>query len=294
MRLLIVALITFSFGQVKCQTYVPMLGDNSTQWTITSCLDTACVTSTYFAKRDTSIGGNEYKFLIGYHFIGTTLIREDEANKQVYLRPFVGPYAHQEVLVYDFSLNVGDPFHLYNPNSPLQNDAGLYYVDSISPYNLLDGPSRIFYLSDKNGLNPTLWVEGVGSLSIINTPGGLPSLNDLSDLSCFYRDGVHVYESDTLPGTLICKDLNTSVYESFIEISPTIFQSENQLHFEFNHQFSGHIELYGFDGRLISNESVSNSIGYELNLPIKTTSGLIIKLVDVKGRYVFSKKFVTR
>ena len=61
----------------------------------------------------------------------------------------------------------------------LQN--GLYY--------------EIFYLSSlsANINESAVWIEGIGSLSLINAPGGTPDVNGPGKLSCYFNSGNLVY-----------------------------------------------------------------------------------------------------
>ena len=40
--------------------------------------------------------------------------------------------------------------------------------------------------------NP-IWIEGIGSLSLINSPGGTPNVNGAGKLSCYFNNGNSVY-----------------------------------------------------------------------------------------------------
>ena len=54
-----------------------------------------------------------------------------------------------------------------------------------------------FYLSPTNtntiSTQPAVWVEGIGSLSIINAPGGYPDLNGAGHVTCFYKNEALYY-----------------------------------------------------------------------------------------------------
>lgn len=179
------------------QSYKPLIGSEN-YWYLTSCVGTSCLTDFYYAIDDTVVKGNTYKILDSFHYNRTMLIREDTATRKVYAMPTVNYSAYKDLILYDFSLNVGDVINLYNPNSPAPNDAGLYIVDSITNIQIKIGTHKAFYLSELAGSKQTIWVEGIGALSIITTPSEHPNLQGIGDLSCFYRDGIQVYESDSL------------------------------------------------------------------------------------------------
>lgn len=85
-----------------------------------------------------------------------------------------------------------------NPITPFPEDGGDFVLDSIRYRTLVDGNDyRHFYFSPapSNTIsdNNAIWVEGVGSLSIINAPGGDPDINGVGHLSCFFKNGNSFY-----------------------------------------------------------------------------------------------------
>lgn len=178
------------------QEYKPLL-DVYNEWHVTNCFF-GCLTDKYFTDGDTIVDGQDYKILDGFHFISRTfLLREEVADKKVYLN-FVQQSGNSEYLLYDFSLNVGDSIDMKNPISPFPLNAGYYRVDSIIPRTLVDGNDyRHFYLSPSlsNSISTTsaTWIEGVGSLSLVNAPSGYPDINDVGHLSCFFKNSVPFY-----------------------------------------------------------------------------------------------------
>lgn len=186
------------------QDYTPLL-DNYNEWHLTSCYF-GCITDVYYTDGDTIVGGKDYKILDGYHFISRTfLLREEVAQKTVYLN-FVQPGGNSEYLLYDFSLNIGDSIDMKNPISPFPTDAGFYKVDSILNKPLADGNEyKHFYFSPTSSntisSTPAVWIEGVGSLSLINAPGGYPDINGAGHLSCFFKNGELFYSNlDSIEG----------------------------------------------------------------------------------------------
>ena len=83
-----------------------------------------------------------------------------------------------------------------NPIAPFPKNAGFFDLDSIIPRILEDGePYNHYYFSpsDSNEIsdNNCVWIEGVGSLSIINALSGLPDINGAGHLSCFLNKGIY-------------------------------------------------------------------------------------------------------
>ena len=184
------SLIVFS------QPYKPML-DNYNEWHFTTC-HFGCLTDIYYTNGDTLVDGKNYKVLDGFHYISRNfLLRENVSEKKVYLNIVDIPGA-VERLLYDFSLEVDDTFEIFNPISPFPEEGGFYQVDSIILRPLVDGNDyRHFYLSPTptNTVSTTkaVWVEGVGSLSLVNAPGGKPDINDVGHLSCFFKSSESFY-----------------------------------------------------------------------------------------------------
>ncbi len=194
-KLFIICLLTFCIP-VFGQAYKPLL-DNYNEWHITTCYF-GCLTDKYFTAGDTIVNGLDYKVLDGFHYISRSfLLREDVIERKVYLN-FVEQSSNNEYLLYDFSLNVGDSIDMKNPISPFPENAGYYRLDSIIPRPLVDGNDyRHFYLSPtpSNTISSTnaVWVEGAGSLSLINAPSGFPDINDVGHLSCSFKNSASFY-----------------------------------------------------------------------------------------------------
>jgi len=183
---------------LSAQDYKPLL-DNFNEWHLTSCYN-GCYTDIYYTDGDTLVENTSYKILDGFHYISRTfLLRENVETKKIYMK-LATRENNPEYLLYDFALNTGDSIDIKNPISPFPADAGFYTVDSIIPQPLEDGNYyRHFYLSPSasNTISntPATWVEGVGSLSLINAPGGFPDINGAGQLSCFFKNAELFYSN---------------------------------------------------------------------------------------------------
>ena len=170
----------YTFGQSNYS----MLS-HSSEWHVTYC-NNGCITDLYFTNHDTIFNSTIYKVLDGYHFISKTFwLREDITTKQVFMS-FVQNAERKEVLLYDFSLNTGDSIIVNNPISPLPSNMGYFHVDSTTTINLNGNNLKMLFLSSNNYSHKPIWVESIGSLSLINTPGGSPDVNGIGKLSCHY------------------------------------------------------------------------------------------------------------
>ena len=194
-----ILILLFSVGacSLQAQPYIPMLGQTN-EWRVVSC-DFGCITDAYYTSGDTVVNGIEYLVLDGYHYIqGNFLIREDVQERKVYLKLLGGHALLDEFPLYDFSIEDGDTVNVYNPISPLPENGGKFVLDSVVVRTLETQDHRFFYL---HAVNPvaylsqnTVWVEGVGSRRLINTPGA--AATEANHLACAFKDGVLQY-SDT-------------------------------------------------------------------------------------------------
>lgn len=274
------------------QNYAPMLGELN-EWRVTSCFS-GCNSSTYYTDGDTIVEGKSYKILDGYHFSSRTfLLREDVQSKQIHMA-IVNPDRVDEFLMYDFSLEVGDSIDLVNPVSPFPLIAGYYQVDSIVSHPLEDAQNyRYFYLSPTASNTQTnetpIWIESVGSLSLINGPGATPDFNGGGQLSCYFKDGEsRYYNSDSIQSCqqehfLAVSDLTN---ELFFNIYPnpaaqniTVSTSQNGNFF---------IEIVDLSGKLEQRTRLKNNQDLELRLE----PGIyIVKLLD-ESHYLASQKLI--
>lgn len=238
---------------IFAQDYTPLL-DEYNEWHSTNCYF-GCITDKYFTDGDTIVDGLDYKILDGFHFISRTfLLREEVAEKKIYLN-FIQQSGNSEYLLYDFSMAVGDSIDMKNPISPFPENAGYYRLDSIIPRPLVDGNDyRHFYLSPTptNTISntPATWIEGAGSLSLINAPSGYPDINDVGHLSCAFKNSVPFYVNlDSIDSCdpLIVLGLNEfSNQLSEVRISSLI---NNQYCHMTNIENARFIDVYDLNGR---------------------------------------------
>ena len=194
------------------QTYNEML-THDIEWQLTSC-NNGCITDVYFIDGDTIHNGYSYSILNGYHFISKTFwLREDIQNQTVYMS-LVNNNIRKEVLLYDFDLEIGDSINISNPMSPFVTNPGYYIVDSLVSLELQNGLYyEVFYLSSSSvNINESaVWIEGIGSLSLINAPGGTPNVNGPGKLSCYFNKGDLVYSQlDSINTCILVNQVTSS------------------------------------------------------------------------------------
>ncbi len=182
-KLLLSVIISILPMVILAQVYHPMLQGNSNVWyytwniigvkqqqTLYNCFyPTYPIDASYEISTvsDTTIAGTTYKKLIEYGFLNPLdscvlgFIREDTVAEKIY---FVDNLFNPEVLLYDFSMNVGDSIYIDFLSPGGYYDNGYYFVDSIIPVQIPAGQRRAFYLHNPNNSWSTslVWIEGVG------------------------------------------------------------------------------------------------------------------------------------
>lgn len=192
---LCLSLFSIFKNSVWAQNYKPML-TGFTEWQVALYYEQVPSVDFYTAWGDTTIDGQSYQFLNYFHFNNNFVIRENTDSGRVYIRIPVVSNQNRDFLVYDFSLNPGDTISVYNPASPAPMGPITLHVDSVKTFNTLVDQRKALYLSQRNSrdsaYSPTLWVEGIGSFSLINTPTESPNLSTIGALKCFYQNGTAV------------------------------------------------------------------------------------------------------
>ena len=273
------------------QDYKPLL-DNYNEWHFTSCYF-GCLTDVYYTDGDTIVNGKTHKILDGFHFISRSfLLNEEVATKRVSLT-FVDGTINEEYLLYDFSLTIGDSINMLNPITPFPEEAGYYRLDSIINRSLVDGNDyRHFYLSPtpSNPISTTnaTWIEGVGSLSLINAPSGFPDINGAGHLSCFFKNGESFYTNlDSIDG---CEPiiLSNSLNNSYLDGLTIVNNGKDHYCQLFNTSSVRFLDIYDLSGQRLN--SVSNRGENSLSLDFSGyASGVYI--VVVYDRFFQQKTF---
>jgi hypothetical protein len=240
--LLLISQYTYS------QTYTPLL-DQTNQWHFTTC-NFGCITDVYYTDGDTIVNGVSHKILDGFHYISRTfLLKEDIITKKVYLTK-INPNSISEFLLYDFSLNEGDTFNMVNPISPFPQNGGSFILDSIRMKPLLNNVNfKHFYFSptvtNTNSSANVVWIEGMGSKSLINAPAGEVNINAAGQLSCFFKNSNLVYSQ--LDSISSCNYVLEKKTFNFVETK--LFKKNFKNQFALSNSSSiNKVELYSLKG----------------------------------------------
>ncbi len=284
----------FNMQFSSAQNYIPLL-NSPKEWHLTSCFS-GCITDVYYINSDTIVEGLNYKVLDGFHYISRSfLFREEISNQKVFLSYPTGTKGNEEVLLYDFSLTVGDSFTMNNPITPFPPNNGVYILDSIIPKLLLDGLNHRFYYFSASSGNASnelpVWVEGVGSLSLINAPGGTPDVLGAGKLSCFFVDGALIYSQ--LDSIETCKPSSLSqakAVEQKLELYPTIAKIFIEIKGIKNGQQAS---IYTYNGQKVITHEVTGMESEVLKIPVsQLSSGLYFLQVQSQKEPAATFRFI--
>ena len=264
---------------IQSQNYTPLL-DSSNKWYVTSCFN-GCLTDSYFTYGDTLVNNKMHKILEGYHYISRTFLLREEANeKKVYLTKVTGN-RKDEFLLYDFAMQEGDSIQINNPITPFPSNGGYYQLDSIRAIpNVNNQLLKHFYLSPTNSntinTQPAVWVEGIGSLSNINAPGGYPDLNGAGHVTCFYKNESLFYSLNSPLNTQCAipeEPLNLIVY----------YEPNDSTWYVKNTSQVVTVTLYDVSGRKIKTFDNSNEVQMTLNIN-DCSSGIYFLNFEIKNQ----------
>lgn len=239
---------------LSAQDYTPLLSDIN-EWQFSTCFLGDCTKDVYYTDGDTLVDNKSYKILDGYHYISRTfLLREDISEKQVFLLTIVNG-VKREHLLYDFSMEVGDEIEMKNPFTPFPENGGMFTLSSIESLPLVDGNNYKHYTfspSPGNTISSTnaVWIEGVGSLSIINAPGGEPNFDDVGELSCSFRDGNSFYSN--FERVDVCEQVILDISDNKSKSAIVVVSTNSKLKI-LNTQEVVSVEVYSLDGKLVEN-----------------------------------------
>ncbi|MFA7448042.1 MAG: T9SS type A sorting domain-containing protein [Weeksellaceae bacterium] len=250
MRFLFFIPLVICLFSLKGQDYTPLL-NNQNEWHLLSIYDGNAMTDVYYTDGDTIADGRTYKILDGYHYISRTFwLRENVSEKKVFFK--MASYApNEEKVLYNFSLGEGDSIQMLNPITPFPEDLGYFKLDSIRMKPVLnDQNSRFFYFSPTEsndegfGYLP-VWVEGMGSLSLINAPGGNPDFYGVGQISCFWKNSNLFYQDSEMQAdcqsVLNTHDVNKRNYKFAV--------TQNKIGVLMGAEKISHLEIYDLRGK---------------------------------------------
>jgi hypothetical protein len=272
-----------TFVDSKCQNYTPLLNQTN-EWQVTSCYNGDCITDIYYTNGDTIVNNQTFKVLDGYHYINRNfLIREDIEEKKVFMN-IILPNRIDEFLMYDFGMEINDTINLQNPFTPFVNNAGFYRLNNIENVMQNNQEYRFFHLSptENNEIssNNIIWIEGMGSLSIINAPSGAANIDEVGIVTCFFKNGDLFYHDANGWGDNCAATLEIQPNE---EKKLAVYFPENRKVVLENAQHIHEIAWYDVSGKLISNENISSQNTYIWELNHLKSGFYILKCISDLG-----------
>ena len=304
-KLYLFILVFVMWSQVHSQGYFPMLDSISNNWYYVSgaipvrmassapdC-DYASASFNYtsdhvYTTGDTVINSFSYKKVEQEQALWSGslctfgYLREDTATSRIY---FMDNLFSPEILLYDYSLQVGDSIYYDFVVQGFYYTDGYFTVDSISMVNIQAGPRRLFYLNNHSAPFqpfPLEWIESVGHPGhVIFTHsaneywgGGLFSMcNDYlirdyyQSLTCFEHSSQKVFfdscahaqavnnmcffYADSCNFWNICGSLDENGLISEFVVSPNPSSSEVTLIIEANRSDKAVLNVYDIAGKLM-------------------------------------------
>ena len=159
---------------------------------------------------DTIIGNQTYKKIVNYRYETFEMALREEGRK-VYC---YYPNQNSETLLYDFGKNAGDIINKEIKNGAtwirkvisvdtIMLKAKLFRCMTVHEYCIPEGMSEDEYLGGNYGYNSGIWVEGIGSLSYLDTPIDYPG--NYYSFHQYRLDGMTFKQKDILE--LIANDI---------------------------------------------------------------------------------------
>lgn len=284
--------------------YVPF-PDSGAVWSEMYTSDETMVVYENFALsgEDTIINDISYKKLYLFHesffdknkFIYIGGIREDNAKHIYYMGDSVHwlkPYnsfddynKEKELLLYDFSLEIGDT--LWESNTNVYGKLIVRDIDTIQIGNTLRKKFYFNYFWVE-------WIEGIGSLrGLLFAPSDIPtgSSYPYNSLICFIQNDIVLYHNDyyddCFPSTL-----NADIKQINPEISVCSNPLEQQIQFKWCNCIINRIEIFDVQGVLIDVINVRND-STEANYPTnRMQSGVYIYRANNSNGYSQTGRFV--
>ncbi|MFK8044639.1 MAG: T9SS type A sorting domain-containing protein, partial [Crocinitomicaceae bacterium] len=182
----------------------------------------------------------------------------------------------------------------------LPDSAGYFIVDSIIPTVQIDGDTyNHFYLtaldSAKSVTGRAEWIEGIGSLNLINTPGAYGDVNNWGALSCFFNNQtLHYSKLDSIAGCIQVYP-NLSIDEGLTATeSVNIFPNpaSTVLHFDtFGQEIDG-ISVFDMFGRKLLIVSIEDISENKIDISSLPQGSFLVQFLSVDGSKTARKLIV--
>jgi hypothetical protein len=281
MKKLTLIIAIFSVFEGFAQNYTPLL-DQLNEWHFTTC-NFGCITDVYYTDGDTIVNGKTYKILNGYHYIERNVLLREDVNQQKVFATITAPQFIEDLLLYDFSLMEGDSIEMINPITPFPVNGGYFFLDSIRMLPLAnENDYRHYYFSptpsNTMSTEKAQWIEGIGSLSLINAPGGYPNINQVGHLSCSFKN-VELFYSN-LDSIDACEPLHLGLSELINSLKKIeLFSLTERNHYLLTNTVDvAGVSVFGLTGKLYKTIPSNNQNEIKLDLSDLKPGIFILKL----------------
>ena len=271
------AIILFLTAAIsKGQDYHPLL-ENDKVWLEASFVGAnICIFDQVYQLRvggDSLINGESYRKIMRRNFvpeggdpycppfvaqpsenaISEAFIRENVAEKKVYLWVTEDGTQYEEILIYDFNLEAGDTI----PTSSYLTDTHIYTVTSVDEVTLQNGESRK-RISFSNGGEESSYTEGLGSDKGLYQPF-FDGIGFWNESYCIQQNEVNLFGSQNQCGWVLDTP-ESAKGESKLYPNPAVAAFTLELAPQTTFDTSLSFALHALDGREVYAVSVSSTV----------------------------------
>lgn len=196
---------------------------------------------------------------------------------------------YDEILMYDFSLNIGDTIHSNSPYGYLK-----FPTNTISDIDIIELENNQFRRRFRLNDSGEYWIEGIGSTNGLFYPIYETLIGTANDLLCYKQNDTTIYLNNPECDKCFCS-LATSILEStkksnILKIYPNPGTSEIFIEPPFEQGLST-IYIYNSNGNLIK---AINASSFPLKLKIKDLPLGIYFIQVIRGEFVCGQKFIKK
>ena len=220
---------------------------------------------------DTTFNNQDYKKV--YHIVDDSTLNFDNMTYFAAIRENVAKQVfvklidfEDEILIYDFSLNVGDTMFSNSPFGYL--GYGICIITGIDSIELENNQFRRRFIINETSYTQDYWIEGIGSIGGLFHPIMDYVIGSYCELTCFKDNETAVYINNPACDKCFCT-LLTPVKElekgkEFVNIYPNPATNEITIEIQ-KEKGTSTIKIFNLYGKQIENRE-SNSFPVKLNI----------------------------
>ncbi len=179
--------------------------------------------------------------------------REDSSKKVYFL------YDTTEVLIYDFSINIGDTiFYNYLIQGALTPYEHFKRLDSIASVEINAQIRNIYYLS--GGLTGNTWIEGIGAIDgegLFAPVSGICLCGELLNLACVKQNDSVLWVNNPICSRCFC-NLYVSMSDNEINNKINIYPNPANDKLNIDIEEKAFIEIINVQGQILETKSLVN------------------------------------